>query len=261
MFRADHVWWAATAGFVAILLVTLCVSAFDQRLIGSDGVWVKPIKFQISLAIHFATLAAIAGLLSETQRTGTFLFWIAVISVGSAVFEIAYIMIQAARQQASHFNQSTPLYRTMYGLMATGAVFITAAAAVVGAVAWFDSGASLGPATRIAIAAGLIGGTLLTLVIAFRMGGALDHHVGIEPAGAVRFPLTGWSMSVGDLRVPHFFATHMMQVLPLAGLVADRIFPGQAAVLVVWLVSAAWTALTLRLFQQALAGIPLLTSW
>ena len=260
MFRADNLWWASAAGFVAILLVTLCISAFDQRQLGSDGVWVKPIKFQISLAIHFATLAAIAGLLSETQRTGTFLFWIAVISVGSAAFEIVYIMIQAARQQASHFNQSTPLYQTMYALMATGAVFITAAAAVVGAVAWFDSGASLGPATRTGIAVGLIGGTLLTLVIAFRMGGALNHHVGIEPAGAERFPLTGWSMSVGDLRVPHFFATHMMQALPLAGLVADRVFPGKAAALVVWLVAAAWTALTLRLFQQALAGTPLLTS-
>jgi hypothetical protein len=261
MFRADHLWWAATAGFVAILLVTLCVSAFDQRQIGSDGVWVKPIKFQISLAIHFATLAAIAGLLSATQRTGTFLFWIAVISVGSAVFEIVYIMIQAARQQASHFNQSTLLYRTMYALMATGAVFITAAAAVVGAVAWFDSSASLGTATRTGIAVGLIGGTLLTLVIAFRMGGALNHHVGIEPAGAERFPLTGWSMSVGDLRVPHFFATHMMQMLPVAGLAADRAFPSQVAVIVVWLVAAAWAALTLRLFQQALAGFPLLTSW
>jgi hypothetical protein len=189
------------------------------------------------------------------------LFWIAVISIGSAVFEIAYMMIQAARQQASHFNLSTPLYQTMYVLMATGAVFITAAAAVVGAIAWFDSGASLGPATRIAIAAGLIGGTLLTLVIAFRMGGALNHHVGIEPAGAARFPLTGWSMSVGDLRVPHFFATHMMQTIPLAGLVADRVFPSQAAIIVAWLVAAAWTALTLRLFQQALAGVPLLTSW
>jgi hypothetical protein len=68
-------------------------------------------------------------------------------------------------------------------------------------------------------------------------------------------------MSVGDLRVPHFFATHLMQVLPLAGLVADRVFPSQAAVIFVWLVAAAWTALTLRQFQQALAGIPILTSW
>jgi hypothetical protein len=261
MIRADHVWWAAAAGFVIILLVTLCVSAFDQRVVGNDGVWVKPIKFQVSLAIHFATLAAVAALLSGQHGTGSLLFWIAVASVGSAVFEIVYIMVQAARQEASHFNLSTPFHHTMYVLMAIGAVVITVAAAVVGAVAWFDSSASLGPATRIAVATGLIGGTLLTLLIAFRMGGALNHHVGMEPAGAARFPLTGWSMSVGDLRVPHFFATHMMQALPLAGLVVDRALPTQAAIIVVWLVAVGWIALTLWLFQQALAGVPLLTSW
>jgi hypothetical protein len=260
MFKADHLWWAVAAGFVALLLVTLCVSTFDQRLIGIEGAWVKPIKFQISLAIHFATLAVIARLLSEQQRTGSILFWVAVISIGSAVFEIAYIMIQAARQQASHFNLSTALYQTMYVLMAIGAVFITSAAAVVGAIAWFDSGASMGLATRTAVTIGLIGGTLLTLVIAFRLGGALNHHVGIEPAGAARFPFSGWSMSVGDLRVPHFFATHMMQAIPIAGLLADRVIPIQAAVIVVWLAAAAWIALTLWLFQQALAGFPLLTS-
>ena len=78
MFRADHLWWAAATGFVGILLVTLCVSTFDQRLIGNEAAWVKPIKFQSSLALHFATLAAIAGLLSEQQRTGSVLVWTAV---------------------------------------------------------------------------------------------------------------------------------------------------------------------------------------
>ncbi len=202
MFRADHLWWATATGFVATLLVTLCISVFDQRSIGNQAAWIKPIKFQISLAFHFATLAAITGLLSEQQRTGSVLFWFAVVSIGSAVFEIAYIMVQAARQQASHFNLSTPLYQTMYVLMAIGAVFITVAAAAVGAAAWFDSDAELGPATRLAIAVGLTGGTVLTLVIAFRLGGALNHHVGIEPAGVARFPFTGWSMSAGDLRDP-----------------------------------------------------------
>lgn len=261
MLRVDHLWWATAIGFVAILLVTLCISAFDQRLIGNEAAWVKPIKFQISLAIHFATLAAIVSLLSEQQQTGRILFWVAVISIGSAAFEITYIIIQAGRQQASHFNLSTPLYQTMYVLMAIGAVFITAAAAAVGVVAWLDSGARMGPATRMAITIGLTVGTLLTLVTAFRLGGALNHHIGIEPAGARRFPFTGWSMSVGDLRVPHFFATHMMQAIPLFGVVADRVFPTQAAFLGVCLAAIVWTWLTLWLFQQALAGVPLPTGW
>jgi hypothetical protein len=261
MVRADDLWWATAAGFAALLPVTLCISAFDQRLIGGEGVWLKPIKFQIALAVHFATLAAIAGLLDRRHQTSSILFWVAAASVGSAVFEIVYIMAQAARQEASHFNLTSRAYQIMYGLMAIGAVAITGAAAVLGALVWFDSETRLGLATRTAIALGLIGGTILTLVIALRLGGALNHHVGTEPPGAARFPFTGWSMSVGDLRVPHFFATHMMQAIPAAGLVADRVFSSQAAVIVVWLAAAAWTALTLRLFCQALAGIPLRMVW
>lgn len=256
MARADQLWWITAGGFAALFLITLCVWAFDQRLIGGETVWAKPMKFQLSLTLHFATLAAIAGLLSDQRRAGSFLFWIAAASIGSAIFEIVYIMLRAARQQPSHFNLSTPFYHAMYVLMATGAVLIVGAAAILGAVAGFDTGASMGPATRTAACLGLIGGTLLTLVIAFRMGGALDHHVGTEAAHAARFPLTGWSRTVGDLRVPHFFATHMMQAIPVAGWIADRMLPGPVAVTAVWLCAAAWTALTLWLFQQALAGVP-----
>lgn len=233
MARVDQLWWVTAGAFAILFLVTLCVSALDQRLIDGAVVWAKPIKFQMSLAIHFATLAAIVTLLSESQRSSSILFWIAAVSIGSAVFEITYIMIQAARQEASHFNLSTPFYQAMYVLMAIGAVFIVVAAAIVGAIAWFDPGASMGPATRIAIAVGLIGGTLLTLLIAFRMGGALNYYVGTEPADELRFPLTGWSQSVGDLRVPHFFATHMIQAVPLAGIAADWTLPP-------WLAVAVW---------------------
>jgi hypothetical protein len=256
MAKADQLWWVTAGACAMLFLGTLCVSAFDQRAIGDELVWTKPMKFQLSLALHFTTLAAIVETIAESPRNSSILFWIAVVSVGSAVFEIAYIMVQAARQEASHFNLSTPFYRAMYALMAIGAVFIVVAAAIVGALVWFDPAPSVGPAMRTAVAVGLIGGTLLTLVIAFRMGGALSHHVGIEPPAATHVPLTGWSLSAGDLRVPHFFATHMIQAIPLAGLVADRMLPAPLATIAVWLTATAWTALTLWLFQQALAGVP-----
>ena len=69
--------------------------------------------------------------------------------------------------------------------------------------------------------------------------------------------LTGWSLRVGDIRVSHFLATHMMQVVPLAGLAAARLLPGGARVAAVWVVAAAWSALVLVAYQQALAGRPL----
>ena len=108
----------------------------------------------------------------------------------------------------------------MHGLMA----------AVVGVAALLDGEARLGPATCLGVVLGLLGGTILTLVIAFRMGGAPGRHVGLEPASAPRLPLTGWSLAVGDRRVPHFFATHMMQALPLAGLAKRRTICSSARV-------------------------------
>jgi len=37
-----------------------------------------------------------------------------------------------------------------------------------------------------------------------------------------KIPVVGWSREVGDLRIPHFIATHMMQILPLLGLFLDK---------------------------------------
>jgi hypothetical protein len=214
-------------------------------------------KFQLSLALHFATLALVTSALGVAWRDAVILRWVAVASLACTVFEVGYIMVQANREQPSHFNLNTSFHAAMYVLMAIGAVVITMAAAVVGAAAWLDSDSSLGPATRLGVAVGLIGGSALTLIVAFRMGGALTHHVGVELADAPRMPLTGWSLTVGDRRVPHFFATHLMQAAPMSGLLADLVLPRIAAFAVVMITSGLWTTLTLLTFHQANRGLPL----
>jgi hypothetical protein len=255
--RTEQIWWTTAALLVALFAATAAVQAVDGRLLDGATVWAKPMKFKLSLALHFATLALIVGALGDGWRHGPLLRGVAWASAACALLEIAYICVQAARQEASHFNLSTPFHFALYAAMAAGAVVITVAAALVGLAALLDDASRLGPATRIGTAIGLIGGTVLTLIIAFRMGGALSHHVGVEPAGAPRMTLTGWSLAVGDRRVPHFFATHMMQAIPLAGLGLDRLLGRLPAVAAVLLVAAAWVVLTLALFRQANAGLPL----
>ena len=132
------------------------------------------------------------------------------------------------------------------------------AAGVVGLAVWLDKASSVGSVLRTAIALGLIGGTVLTLIVAFRMGAALSHHVGIEEANAARVPFFGWSRTVGDLRVPHFLATHMMQVLPIAGLAIERFASGPIALVLIWIIAAVWSTLTAYAFNRALAGQPFL---
>jgi len=258
--RTEDVLWATAALFVALFVMTLCALALDRRLLDGEPVWAKPLKFELSLALHFATIALVVGVLGPTWREGPLLEGVAWAAAVCAVLEVAYIALQAARQEPSHFNVGTPLRAAIYAAMAAGAVVITAAAAIAGLAALLDPAARLGPATRAGIAIGFIGGSLLTLLVAFRMGGSGSHHVGIEPPGGLRMPLTGWSLSVGDRRVPHFFATHMMQAVPLAGLGLDQFLARPAAIAGVVAVAAGWTALTLGLFWQAGHGLPL-TRW
>jgi len=59
---------------------------------------------------------------------------------------------------------------------------------------------------------------------------------------------------VGDLRPPHFFASHMMQAVPALGWLADRTLPPFAAMLGAWIAAAAWAGLAWWLFREALAG-------
>lgn len=257
-FRAEVVWWHTSALFLMLFAVTLIFQRLDPRQIDRESVWAKPLKFEAALALHFATLALVTRWLSEAARGSGLLAFVALASLAAAVFEIGYILWRAARAERSHFNRSTPLAAMFYAVMAAGAVVITAAAGVVGTLALAMPGSEMpGEATRIGAGLGLVGGALLTLVIAFRMGAAMSHHVGAEPRDGKRMALTGWSLVVGDRRVPHFLATHMMQTIPFAGLVLDQFSSGWSAIAMIGGVSLAWTALTLGAFAQANAGLPL----
>jgi hypothetical protein len=97
------------------------------------------------------------------------------------------------------------------------------------------------------VAVGLVLTFALTLPTAGTMAQMLSHHVGTPVTGA-RMPFFGWSTEVGDLRLPHFLATHALHVVPLAGL------SGRAGL--VWATAAGWTALTLWCFARALMGLP-----
>jgi len=247
--------WAGAAGFGVAFAVTLVVPVFDRRRIQSESVWAKPLKFELSLAIHFLTLALVADRLSDPVRYGTLLLVTAVAAVAASAFEIVYIVFRAARQEASHFNMTTPLAGTMYVLMAVGAVILTGAAGMVALLVWLDAGYDAGPGLRWGVVLGLSLGIVLTFITAFAIGGALSHHVGTEAPGAPRMPVTGWSRTVGDRRPAHFLATHMMQVMPLVGAVCDVVVPSHALVFVA-VAAVIWSGLTIAVFRHGEAGRP-----
>lgn len=256
---AATTWLAVAALMMPLSVATLWGVLMDDRMMGTESVWAKPTKFQAALAMHFLTLALVTMRLSPSVRSSALLLFVAAVSSAAALGEIGYILLQAARGQPSHFNISSPFHTAMFSLMASGAVLLTSAAAVVGALVARDQAVSLGRATQVGVVLGLVLGTVLTLLTAFRLGANMSHHVGTAAAGSAAMPITGWSLAVGDLRVPHFLATHMMQVIPIAGLLADRWLPKRAAVTAVILLSICWTGLVIEQFLTALDGRPLLT--
>lgn len=170
-------------------------------------------------------------------------------------------MLQAARGRPSHFNFATDVEQIMYGVMGAGAVLLVACAILIGTSILKGARPETGPGLRLGAGWGLILGGIGTLITAGVMSaGVMDapgHRVGGIRSDAHGLPLTGWSTMGGDLRVPHFFATHMMQALPLLGLLADR-WTRRRATRIVWIGAGLMSAAVVFTFVQAASGLPLL---
>lgn len=225
----------------------------DARMVEGQPVWVKPAKFAASLAVFFGTLVWVEARLSPGWRDGWILRGTVAVMALAMLVEMAYIIVMSAQGLPSHFNLTTPLYRLMYSMMAIGALFLMIGVGVFGAVALADRGVTMTKPMQVAVGAGLIGATILTIITAMTMG-ETGRHVGIHPEGGAVIPFLGWSAVVGDLRPAHFLALHMMQVLPLAAAALGG-RGGQAAIIAI---AAGWVALTLAVFAQALSGLPLI---
>lgn len=240
-----------------LLLASVVVFApamvLDQRVLDSAPVWLKPQKFNVSLALHVLTLAVLAQLLPREIRKGPLLMVFSYLAAAAVVFEYVYVTIQAGRARRSHFNFDTGFEALMYAAMGVGAVLLVLVALVLAIQIW-RKGDRARHGLWLGSIVGLSVGFVATLAIAGYMSSA-GRYVGapLEGGGAI-VPIAGWSREFGDLRPAHFVALHLMQTVPLAGWLADR--RGWSAKLIVPGVAAAQVALALFLFFQARAGQP-----
>jgi hypothetical protein len=220
---SDYITRILLMSFLFLFAVTLVLIPgyyFDSRILNNEPVWAKPIKFSIALAMHFITLAILVQQLDRNRRTGMFLTFFVYLSVVSMIFEQGYISIQAARGRLSHYNGETPLEGLMFNFMGLGAVNLILVSFVLGILIW-KYGNKDSSGFRLGSILGLTLGSVLTLIYAMAMGIAPSHLVG-EAVNNSKVPILGWSREVGDLRIPHFIATHMMQLLPLLGFFLDK---------------------------------------
>jgi len=259
---AERTLWAGALMMVALTLPTLAAHALDPRTLIGVSVWDKPLKFELSIAIHLATLALIVRAMTPQARASGFMRRAALVSSGAAIIEIGYILYQAGRGRASHFNFDTTFEIVMYGVMGVGAVSMVIASLLIGLKSRKALAPETGGGVRWGIVLGLTLGSVFTLIIAGLMSSSVvtepGHWVAGERTDASGLLFFGWSTTGGDLRVPHFFATHLMQALPLLGLIADRTLR-QLAVPIVLAGAAFGVVVVVATFAQALMGLPFLT--
>lgn len=248
---------------VPVLLFALAGLVFDPRTITGAPAWLKPAKFAVSISLYTLTLTWIFGYLPDWPRLRAWTGWTTAVVM---VIEIACIALQATRGTASHFNVSTPRDMAIFAVMGT-AILIAWAASIAIAVALFRQrfdDSVMGWAIRIGVLITILGAAaggvmtrptdeqLAQARLTQRMPVSGAHTVG-APDGGPGLPGTGWSLEHGDLRVPHFFGLHAMQILPLLAWVWR---PKRAAAIIA--AGAAYGAFFLMSLVQALTGNPLL---
>ncbi len=261
--NAAHAATIGTMLFCAALLPVTAVSyVMDERLMNGINVWTKPLKFELSLAVHFLTLALMFNLLNERARGSRIVRWALYAAAASGVFEIVYIALQSARGRASHFNLDTSIESALYMAMGVGSLLLTAAPIILGIQIWRNGRTDIGAGLRRGAILGLVFGGIATIITAGFMSSSFIVESGRWLDGvrndANGIPLMGWSGTGGDLRVSHFFALHLMQALPVLGMAADRWMPLRQGLAVSSGV-AVWLALVAGTFVQALNGAPFIT--
>jgi hypothetical protein len=252
--RRGHpgLFWTAVA-FAAQAVALLVLAALDPRTLLGAEVWLKPLKFAISLAAYCAALAWMLGRLPRPalRRTGWLL-------AGAALLEQGIITVQAGRGVRSHFNADDAPGTLLYSVM--GVTIVVLYVATVSVALRFLRGPDRDDAMATGVRVGL-GVTVLGLSVGFLMVAFSAHTVGV-PDGGSGLALLGWSTTGGDLRVAHFIGLHGLQVLPLvaAALAAagTRWFDPAGRRHAVLAAGAAQAVLVLLLTWQALRGQPLL---
>jgi hypothetical protein len=233
---------AITAVLILAAAPIVMAMGIDDRTFQDEGIWLKPLKFHIALAIYTGSLAVYALALPQGRLLTRNWRWYQAVVIAAILAEVVWIGAASALGTGSHFNLTVP---GLYGFMGMAAVTLTSISLAMGLLFWKTRAEPL----HLGLALGLILTFVLTVVVAGTMSSGTGHHIGTPLTGA-RVPLMGWSREVGDLRVAHFLATHAMHAVPLAALIGSRA--------VVWASAAGYTALTLGTFVQALMGQPLI---
>lgn len=247
--RANRTLLLVAATNLALVPPLVVAALVDDRTLDGANIWIKPIKFAVSLAIYTATLAVMTPLAGSAFARSRARDWLVRTVVAAGAFEMFWIILQAARGTRSHFNEASPFEQAMYGLMGLFAVALVLAPL------------GLALKARRLPAGGLRSGLGAAILLNLLLGGGFgvwistgtSHFIGGDGTDASGLPFLGWSTTGGDLRIAHFVGLHALQAMLVVGLLTAA-WRTRAATVAVWLAAAAWTGAAAWLAAIALRG-------
>jgi hypothetical protein len=185
------------------------------------------LKFGFAMGVYALSLSWLLGKLTKGRRIG---WWLGTIFAIAGVLDVGAVAYAAANGTFSHFNRNTDLVaRTVQTVFSFGIFPLLLTTLVIAVLLLFQR---IGDRTLTrALRAGL-GLALASMVVALWLStssgatprtvtDANGHQVsmigahGIGDPDGNGMPVTHWSTTGGDLRVPHFVGMHAIQVLLL----------------------------------------------
>ena len=265
------------AAMAALAVVSVAGVLFDGRVLVGAPIWMKPLKFSLSLALYATALAWMVSLLPRWRRTAT---WAGTVVALAGATEMVIIVGQVVRGRRSHFNVATPFDAAVWQTMAGTIAVLWLATMVIAVALLFTPIAERANAwaIRSGIALSLVGmglGLLMTQPTEAQeqdldagigqLSGA--HSVGVTDGGP-GLPVLGWSTTGGDLRIPHFVGLHALQMIPLLALLlgiaarrtalGSRLLTSGRRLGLVLLGAVTYAGLMALVTWQALRGQPLI---
>lgn len=198
--------YSAIAFFVVGLLM-IVFSFLDSTQISGANRWYKPAKFCFSIGLYLATLIYVFELLPSSSFVRLAKTVILLVMVG----EIFCIILQAARGVTSHFNTSTALDGSIFGIM--GLLIVVNTVILIALMIAIIGTHSIDLVTKVAFSAAL-GSLLIASFIGVWMS-SIGRHELTPDVVSQTLPFLGWKVQAGDLRIPHFVGLHGLQLIPL----------------------------------------------
>ncbi|ULQ54106.1 hypothetical protein [Flavihumibacter fluvii] len=235
--------FSLTGAAICFILIFLT----SQEVRGVNA-YIKPFKFFASIAVTSFTLAWVMVYLKNQKAVRVYSRMLAI----TMFIELVIITGQAALGHISHFaTEPLPdviLFQVM-GLAITTFTLWTG---------WICICFFRQKEWPIWMSEGYLWGIRLGLLffVVFALEGfymvVINQHTIGAPDGQPGFPLTNWSRQNGDLRIPHFFGLHTLQLFPLLGY---YIFPKKNTMIIM---AITWFTFIVLLLWQAIKGFPII---